>query len=158
MTDITTQMVDVQRIRPCTSCGRMTRPMGAPRDGATIQRATADLCATCYHRARVVRKPRSPRAVEIRECVTCHRATRPPRASASDHPGTVIRATADMCMTCYMRDYKRGHMHPSERESHTRPTACLRCGMERTTGRNTTTLCRDCRDVLTEDERAAWAT
>jgi len=48
----------------------------------------------------------------------------------------------------------RRHVPETIRE---RPTKkCSRCGLERE-ARKDTTLCRDCRDVLTSEERKAWA-
>lgn len=43
-------MTTLERIRPCTSCGRMTRPSStsAEEHPDTIVRGSVDLCMTCY--------------------------------------------------------------------------------------------------------------
>lgn len=93
----------------------------------------------------------------IRPCERCGRATRPVGRSAADHPGTIVRATGGLCMTCYGRDYRQGHAHPRPLKPSVSPT-CVRCGYVRPhSGGNTSPLCRDCRSVMSAAEREAWA-
>lgn len=94
---------------------------------------------------------------ESRECVQCRRPTRPPRTRIVDAPGTVTRANRDLCNTCYSRRYKTGDvgMHrPAVKVS----ALCARCGFERKhIGTNSSTLCGDCRLVLSKEEQKLWA-
>lgn len=90
----------------------------------------------------------------VKPCERCHRPTRPIGRSEEEAPGTVPRGTKTLCMACYARDHRRGLRHPKSNTPTVKDSACARCGIPRTAYANA--LCRDCGDVLTEQERAAW--
>lgn len=92
----------------------------------------------------------------MKPCVRCGRMTRPQGVRPADAPGTIARAGHGLCTTCYARDYKKGlaeHRPTTPKQTIT----CARCGLVRGAGGNSAVLCRDCRDVLTKQERALWA-
>lgn len=68
------------------------------------------------------------------------------------------------CEDCTAANYRhvtetraKKNRRPAPAVLRERPTKkCSRCGLERE-ARKDTTLCRDCRDVLTSEERKAWA-
>lgn len=80
----------------------------------------------------------------------------------SRHCYDVHKCRCDTCREANAAhsDAKRRRRRRPTREarpSHERGTAvCARCGLRRDAWRSTT-LCLDCRDVLTREERKAWA-
>lgn len=40
-------------------------------------------------------------SVEILKCQSCGRSTRHPSVKATDLPGTIVRGTRELCITCY---------------------------------------------------------
>lgn len=85
----------VQRLRPCTSCGRTTRPAGTSVDDHpdTISRYQNNMCHACW---RATKPAATPAVVP---CTVCGRLTRPRGTSVDDHPGTIIRQSGK-CKTC----------------------------------------------------------
>ncbi len=39
----------------------------------------------------------------IRPCADCQRMTRPSKSTLRDHPDTVVRGSAERCLTCYLK-------------------------------------------------------
>lgn len=119
-------------VRPCVTCDRPTRPGGstAEQHPGTLLRANATQCHTCATtggppQPRAPRPPRPPREAPpqrpvIRPCTACGRPTRPSTLSIEDHPGTVVRTTADLCARCY--DHA---LHPERASRPHVPTAEL---------------------------------
>lgn len=87
-----------------------------------------------------------------------------------EHPHTLNcytghRCRCDMCRAANAAHVaaRRRRLGPAARIPSPEPIdrsrdsrACVRCGLERE-ARKSSVLCRDCRDVLTVDERRAWA-
>lgn len=87
------------------------------------------------------------------ECVECGRTMRPRNTTAAQYPGTVGWNGA-RCGVCSKRAQRELHGRTTTKHS---TAACRRCGIERVIGGNSSTICRDCRSVLTAQEREAWA-
>jgi hypothetical protein len=97
-------------VRPCTDCGRLTRPGGstAEQHPGTLVRANGGQCHTCANGGPRPRPERAPRAAReprparpiVRPCVTCGRPTRPSSRTLTEFPDTVKRNTADQCQRC----------------------------------------------------------
>jgi hypothetical protein len=75
-------------------------------------------------------------------CESCARPMRPQRESLAAFPGTVKTGTNGECSTCTTRHVLR------EIEL----TLCVRCGYPV----RTSTLCPDCRDTMTIQEKRRW--
>ena len=74
-------------------------------------------------------------------CSGCDRPMRGYGVSVKQAQGTVARASGDRCVTCNRGDKKRG-------------ASCLRCPQPPSVRG---VICRDCRDVMSKEEKALWA-
>ena len=126
-------------IRPCVTCGRMTRPtyMRIEDHPDTVTRFQGDKCHSCYRidgrstrDCRHCAKPIPPdayshrtycddkcrkayhrdHAVGVKPCAHCGKLTRPANTTVEEHPGTILRARDGLCNTCL-----RGAVAPESR-------------------------------------------
>ena len=81
-------------------------------------------------------------AVSGVECARLMRGPSEPRAE-----GVVLKGTGGRCNACYLRERRQTAVPVDPGR-----TACERCGC-----RSFRVLCRDCRDVMSVEEAAAWA-
>lgn len=87
------------------------------------------------------------------ECVECGQTMRPRNTTAAQYPGTVSY-NGTRCGGCNNRAYREARgLAPKQHTT----AACTRCGIERVIGGNSSAICRDCRSVLTAQEREVWA-
>lgn len=79
-------------------------------------------------------------------CVDCHRPMRTKNGPRVE--GVTIVGAFGKCAACYQRDRRHPPLTPVEPGR----TQCERCGCP-----SSRVLCRDCRDVMSKEEVAAWA-
>jgi len=96
-----------QRIRPCPTCGRDTRPDSPVSEKEfpdLSPRKSKGLCLRCYRRTR---HKNQNNLVKVRPCTQCGFPTRPSHSPVADFPGTRVRHNAEICQICYKRDRRK---------------------------------------------------
>ena len=48
----------------------------------------------------------------VRPCADCQRMTRPSKSMLKDYPGTIVRGSAERCLTCYLKVRGRSERKP----------------------------------------------